>query len=85
MGEGQVRPSHYRITSMRKETMPLWGIEFKPEQDGGEADSSGGCTFAGSIPPTPIPCQMDPGQPWRAIWGQREPVSRECEGGEVFR
>lgn len=34
---------------MRKETMPLWGIEFKPEQDGGEADR-GGCTFAGNIP-----------------------------------
>lgn len=60
MGEGQVIPSHYRITSMRKETMPLWGIEFKPEQDGGEADR-GGRTFKRSLPhPHPLPDGPEP-------------------------
>lgn len=60
MGEGQVIPSHYRITSMRKETMPLWGIEFKSEQDGGEADR-GGHTFARSLPlPHPLPDGLEP-------------------------
>lgn len=35
--------------------------------------------------PTPTPCQMDWSQPWRAIWGRREPLSRgECEDGEAF-
>lgn len=83
MGEGQVIPSHYRITSMRKETMPLWGIEFKPEHDGGEADRGRPQTPGAS--PTPTSCQMDWSQPWRAIWGRREPLSRgECEGGEAF-
>lgn len=62
MGEGQVIPSHYRITSMRKETMPLWGIEFKPEHDGGEADTGGGRRRPGHPTPTPTPRQMDRSQ-----------------------
>lgn len=61
MGEGQVIPSHYRITSMRKETMPLWGIEFKPEHDGGEADRGGRMQQEQPPPhPNPMPDGWEP-------------------------
>lgn len=39
------------------------------------------------LPPPPLrvsPRQMDMGQPCRAIWGQREPLRRECESREAW-
>lgn len=52
---------------MRKETMPLWGTEFKPEHDGGEADTGAAADAPGTPPPPPPHARWTgarPGEPY---------------------
>lgn len=53
MGEGRVITSHYRITNTREETMPLWGIKFKPASPGGEAAGRAQAAWRGPHPHRP--------------------------------
>lgn len=77
MGEGRVITSHYRITNMRMETMPLWGIKFKPAHYGGEAGGGGHRLRRGA---SPTPTSADGlGPALESHMGPEEPQSRECE------